>query len=413
MMLLALSVAFAGAMPVALSDNKGQPVPASNSAQTPAPPPGSFMEDTLIVVLADNADNGEVQTAIKDLKGEIIKTTKMGDKTFLIVKTEKGKLAETEQKLLKDKSHFSLVQRNMMSRKQQCNLANDPAFPSQYELNQLRSPSGWCNGGTGQGVTVAIFDTGVNPVAELSGKLLAGYDAYRNIPNSGNHDTDPGTLGHGTACATTVAAVRNNGVATASPAYNTLIYPVIISDPSGSASDATVIQAISDAMSKNIKIISCSFNAVPPFHFANQAYHPALHVALQTYYNNGGIFFNAAGNERKTENTPLTQKLIVVVADDANKKLAKFSNKGTSTWFMAPGVLTQCTNKNGVKVSVSGTSFSTPLTAGVAAQVWSKYPGWTNVDVLNKMTTTTDKLFKGYNFSQMGFGIPNAQAATQ
>src|SRR5262249_104467 len=119
---------------------------------------------------------------------------------------------------------------------------NDPAFPSQYELRQITAPAGWRHGGKGQGVTIAVLDTGGNLIAELDGKLQSGLDAYQYVVSGqilpGNHDTDPAALGHGTAVACSAAANTNNGIGTASPAQSSQIYPVIISDSTGQGFDS-------------------------------------------------------------------------------------------------------------------------------------------------------------------------------
>jgi serine protease len=73
----------------------------------------------------------------------------------------------------------------------------------------------------------------------------------------------------------------------------------------------------------------------------------------------------------------------------------------------------QCSNKSGLPVHISGTSFSTPLTAGVAAMVWSAHPEYTAAQLLSRLAATSNKSFKKYKFNTFAYGIPNAQAASQ
>lgn len=392
------------------ADRDGQPVAGSRSPEVGE---GGWRADTLIVVANPRASADDLQDVLQEAKGTIERRIKSGDQEFLVIKTEKGKLEETFKNFSKDSEHFSLVQRNYTYKRQQCNLANDPAFPSQYELNTLSVPGAWCNNATGQNQVIAILDTGVNGVADLNGKLLAGFNAFTGS-GGGNHDTDPGTLGHGTACASTAAAAANNSVNSASPAFNAQIYPVIISAPDGRADDVAVIAAIGNIQAAGIRIASCSFNAVPPYSFSNARLHPALHVALNGYYNAGGLFFNAAGNERKAIRDVRRNNLIVIAAIDSNLKIASFSNTGSSVWYAAPGVLTQCSDKNGNAVRINGTSFSTPLVASLAAMIRSKYAGATNVEILNRLTASSFKP-KGFGYMPVkyGLGIPRAQLATQ
>ncbi len=67
-------------------------------------------------------------------------------------------------------------------------------------------------------------------------------------------------------------------------------------------------------------------------------------------------------------------ELMTVAATDANDHRASFSNSGCSVDLFAPGVGVSAAQNWGGFVSVSGTSFSAPLTAGVAALLFAKYP---------------------------------------
>ncbi len=380
--------------------------------QRPPKGEGGWRDDTLIVVANPRSTKEDLDEALQEVKGTVERRIKVGKQEFLVIKTEKGKLEETYKNMVKDVEHFSLVQRNYTYKKEQCYLANDPGFPTQYELAMLNVPNGWCASTAGQGVTIAILDTGVNPVPELNGRLLTGFNA-KDGSGPGNHDTDPGSLGHGTACATAAAAASNNNLNSASPAHNAQIYPIIISDDEGYTDDVFMSAAISDLIAKGIKIASCSFNAVPPYSFSSARYHETLQIALTEYYESGGIMFNAAGNEKKKCKDPLRPNLVVVAALDPYLKLAKFSNSGTSVWFMSPGVLVQCSDRNGSPIRISGTSFAAPITAGVAALVMSAHPGENGPQTLSRMVNTSWKSFKKYSFKNYAFGIPDAAYAAQ
>lgn len=397
-----------------LADNSANPASTYPLTIKQMPPKGDggWREDTLIVIANPRSTKEDLGDAIQEVKGTIERRIKVGNQEFLVIKTEKGKLEETYQNMVKDVEHFSLVQRNFTYRKEACNVVDDPAFPSQYELAVLNVPNAWCTSTAGQGVTIAILDTGVNPVPELNGRLLTGFNAFIGF-GPGNHDTDPGGLGHGTACATSAAAASNNGINSASPAFNAQIYPIIISDNEGYTDDEYLITALGDCQSKGIKIASCSFNAVPPFSFSSALYHPALQVALDQFNASGGILFNAVGNERKKCRDPLRTNLICVEAIDYTLKLARFTNTGTSVWFASPGVMIQCSDRNGSPVYISGTSFAAPMTAGVAAMVAGKHTGETGNQTLSRMVNTAWKSFKNYKVKNYAYGVPDAYAACQ
>ena len=75
----------------------------------------------------------------------------------------------------------------------------DPAVPGASYAATTRASSVWNTGDTGAGVTVAVLDTGVSPVADLAGRLTAGID----LSGEGNSLQD--SFGHGTVMAGLVA----------------------------------------------------------------------------------------------------------------------------------------------------------------------------------------------------------------
>ena len=68
---------------------------------------------------------------------------------------------------------------------------NDPGSASAWNLSGplstgggygVDAPAAWAQGARGQGVTVAVVDTGVNPNLDLVGRLLPGYEFVSTDP---------------------------------------------------------------------------------------------------------------------------------------------------------------------------------------------------------------------------------------
>jgi subtilisin family serine protease len=279
----------------------------------------------------------------------------------------------------------------------------------------MNVPTGWANGGSGQGVTVGIIDTGViGTQSDLSGKVDPGFNERKGSGN-GNTDQTPGTnpFYHGTFVSTCSMANTNNGVLGAAPAYLANIIPVNVFNTSSTTSDADIINALFYLEGRNVKLINLSVNANTPNTFANSRVHPALTTALADFYNNhNGLLFNAAGNDAGNDTNPRTNNLIVISAVTSASKLSTFSTYGSPVWFAAPGTNIVSGDGSNKLTTASGTSFASPLAMSVAAQIWGLRPNLTNAQVLNIMQTTATKP-SGYTAAKFGYGIVNSGAAVQ
>ena len=98
---------------------------------------------------------------------------------------------------------------------------NDPCFQYQWHLRQVGLPDAW-KLGTGEGVIVAVIDTGVTQVRRPAPRpsFVAGYNF---VANNANADDDHG---HGTHVAGTIAQATNNKLGVAGVAYGAAIMPL-------------------------------------------------------------------------------------------------------------------------------------------------------------------------------------------
>ncbi len=105
-------------------------------------------------------------------------------------------------------------------------IVNDPDFGSQWHLPTMGAPSAW-QLSDGEGVTVAVLDTGVNANhPDLSGQVLQGWNTVSN-----NTDTSD-IHNHGTWVAGVIAAKANNATGGASVAPGAKILPIRITNQS-------------------------------------------------------------------------------------------------------------------------------------------------------------------------------------
>ena len=285
---------------------------------------------------------------------------------------------------------------------------NDPyllnASPScQWHHGAIQSQLAWNAGYRGQGVKVAVLDTGVN----------VNHEELLNINTCdiglGKDDTD----GHGTHICALIGASLNNGKGGAGVAPECTLYSIKIANKVSDKDEATVtslIKGVYKAVAEKVDIMNVSFGGTN--------YVPLEEEAFQTAYEEGIAVFCAAGNGyTNTSHYPAAYKsTISVAALEAGMTKAPFSNYDASVRYSAPGVEicsaeAKNTNTYGFR---SGTSQASAITAGAAALIWptingtGKYTGKAKVDnLLKKMDSSCNKV----NGTNLGKGCINLAKA--
>ena len=134
---------------------------------------------------------------------------------------------------------------------------NDQYYQYQWHYRAINLESAWVDTTRGDGVIVAVIDTGVKSAhPDLAGQLVAGYDFISDSANAGDGngiDSNPEDVGdgaragessfHGTHVAGTIAAASNNGTGVAGIAWNAKIMPLRVLGKRG-GTDADIVQAI-------------------------------------------------------------------------------------------------------------------------------------------------------------------------
>ncbi len=266
-------------------------------------------------------------------------------------------------------------------------IPNDPLFKDQWYLKKIKAEEAWdINKGKPE-VIVAVADSGVALHNDLNSKVIE----RKNFAGGSEYDA----VGHGTMIAGIVAAVTNNNTGIASVGHDTKIISVKVGGKKGvKASDA--VEGIRWAADRGVNIITISWEA--------SRSSEALKEAIDYAWNKGVFITAAAGNEKsgKKAYPAAYDHVFSAAATDKNDSKANFSNYGQWVDIAAPGVDILTTDKNGSYTSVSGTSFSAPIVAGVAALVKAKFPNYTNSQIEQKLCDTADKIDKTDKFWKCG-----------
>jgi len=277
---------------------------------------------------------------------------------------------------------------------------NDSQFGSQWHhgASRMNSCAGW-DLHTGNNTTVvAICDTGVRTThQDLLLNRQEGFNAVDQLWESqGGQIND--INGHGTATTGCAAANGNNGVGVSGTGWNLGHRMMRVSNSSsGSSSIAILTLAARTAADVGDKVASVSYSGVKS---------SGVDTAGAYCRSKGALLVWAAGNEGQNLTGNRDDNVIVVGATTPSDGKAGFSNFGPFVDLMAPGesVFTTANNSNSSYGSVSGTSFSCPLTAGLCGLIWSLDPTLTPIEVENILRAGCDDLGTGGVDNTFGYG---------
>jgi subtilisin family serine protease len=280
---------------------------------------------------------------------------------------------------------------------------NDPRFGAQQQyLLPLRLPSAWDVTRGSSGVKIAIVDTGVDlDHPDLAPRILPGYD-FVNGDSVAQDDE-----GHGTMVAGIAAAATDNGIGVAGVAWNASIMPLKVLDETGAGWDFDIARAITWAADSGAQVINLSLGGPD-----NSI---TLYDAIDYARKKGVVVVAAAGNEgAPIFSYPGVYADVAVAATDGVGDAAWFSNSGYWVDLTAPGIdITSTALASGpaeAYASGAGTSFASPIVAGVAALVRAQHPEWSQGQVVTEVLSGWDRGPRGLD-PFYGLGLVDAYAA--
>lgn len=212
----------------------------------------------------------------------------------------------------------------------------------------------------GSGVRVAIFDTGIRWThREVAGRVIAGFDGFTNQAK-GSGDAH----GHGTAVASTV------GGATLGLASAAKFLDIRVLNAQGSGTSVELVRGVDFLLAERKK--NPTIPVVANFSLGFAGGSVLIDSTVARLVNAGIAVVAAAGNDAGDACRTSPARLpaaITVGASDARDARATFSAIGSCVDVFAPGVqvLIASAASDAAQALASGTSFSSPITAGAVA----------------------------------------------
>ncbi|WP_157436361.1 S8 family serine peptidase [Actinospica robiniae] len=321
-----------------------------------------------------------------------------------------------------------------------CTQNNVTAATSQqtpWEISAAGALTDWAGEPlTGQGVKVAVVDTGIAAGKQL---VVSGGAVLNGETKTGDAADDDG---HGTMVASIIGAKSpgsdgEGGMIGIAPGVQLISMREAGCQATAGNTEDAMATAINEAVEKGADVINISQDGYDP--------DDTLRAAVMNAYQHGVIVVTSAGNQGDRDTTDNNNKdygvnpptypasyqpyVLAVGAVDQYDSVPTFSEKGTSAnpfvGVVAPGVAVEALLPNGKLVVDDGTSFAAPYVAAEAALIIEEYD-WTHAsdrvparayEVMKIIEATADgegsySLSAGWGEAQISYALTKVKVSS-
>ncbi|MCE5198672.1 S8 family serine peptidase, partial [bacterium] len=286
-------------------------------------------------------------------------------------------------------------------------------YSDSYPDAGIDAPTAWDITTGNSNIVVAMVDTGLYTGHEdINGKQVPGINV---IAGDNPSDISDGH-GHGTFTSGIVAANTDNTVGIAGVSWGARIMPIKALDSTGYGLEDDAAAGIIWAADHGAKIINMSIGGYDNI--------PAEQAACTYAWNKGCVLVAASGNEGVTDlfyPACYDEVLSVGASNEYAERCTDAdwteggSNYGSYLDVVAPGGSysngIMSTWNDGSYEMLFGTSAAAPFVSGIAALVWSKYPTWSNAQVVEQIKMSCRDINTVGWDQETGWGLVNAYRA--
>ena len=379
----------------------------------------------VLVKRTTTSDATEVTSLLENI-GVILDTNFSGMDRVYRVRTslQDGREVLTLANELARMDIFEFAESDAIAWVKPMHIPNDPEFNQQWGLHQSNNhdmdlPEAWDITMGSEEVVVVVLDSGIDQshpdIHQLAGQTFTGSSSNGNPGNACDN--------HGTAVSGCIAATIDNNQGVAGVAPHCWVRAGIIFNELDlfgfclgflEFQESWAVNGITWAADSGAKVTNSSWGGGSPMSSITNAFNTTraagvFHVAAAG--NDGSTTIGWPGN---------LDSLISVAAMSSNGTLASFSTHGNGLFISAPGEGIRTTDRSGGDgydggntVTIDGTSFASPYTAGVVALMLSLDPTLTPDQVEEILSATAVDYGSGGYDTTFGHGFINARGALE
>lgn len=307
-------------------------------------------------------------------------------------------------------------------------------YNNQYGLGMIKASSVYQYGGFGDGITIAVFDTGIRATHQaFAGRIADG--GYDYVTNSANVTSD-GVSGHGSHVSGIISGNKND-IQMHGVAFNSKIMPFKILGTLNAAwsLDTSVAHAVTRSLNNGVFVNNHSWGLTDGVNeiLINNANRNNIllnfvnsNTSFTQSVTSGAVHVWAAGNDSQTEvgilagipvlNAGAEIGWVAVVAVGADGVIAGYSNRCgvAAAWCLAaPGtdVNSVSITNDSSYVAQSGTSMAAPHVSGAIAALKTRFPNLTFQQVRNRILVTANRTGIYATTTIYGQGLMDLDAA--